>query len=220
MSEEMNKEAEVQEEAVDIPVSDGSEEEAADTAQAAEEEASDDTAAPEETEQQPDEAESQKEPETKTKTSFFGKKKKEKDKFEQQIEELTDRLKRNMAEFDNFRKRTEKEKSSMYIIGAKDIVEKMLPVVDNFERGLAQAPEGDSFADGMKMIYKQLITTLDELGVKPIEAVGKEFDPNFHNAVMHVEDEEAGENIVVEEFQKGYTYKDFVVRHSMVKVAN
>ena len=220
MSEEMNKEAEVQEEAVDIPVTDGSEEEAADTAQTAEEEASDDTAAPEETEQQPEEAESQKEPETKTKTSFFGKKKKEKDKFEQQIEELTDRLKRNMAEFDNFRKRTEKEKSSMYIIGAKDIVEKMLPVVDNFERGLAQAPEGDSFADGMKMIYKQLITTLDELGVKPIEAVGKEFDPNFHNAVMHVEDEEAGENIVVEEFQKGYTYKDFVVRHSMVKVAN
>ena len=219
MSEEMNKEAEVQE-AVDIPVTDGSEEEAADTAQAAEEEASDDTAAPEETEQQPEEAESQKEPETKTKTSFFGKKKKEKDKFEQQIEELTDRLKRNMAEFDNFRKRTEKEKSSMYIIGAKDIVEKILPVVDNFERGLAQAPEGDSFADGMKMIYKQLITTLDELGVKPIEAVGKEFDPNFHNAVMHVEDEEAGENIVVEEFQKGYTYKDFVVRHSMVKVAN
>ena len=220
MSEEMNKEAEVQEEAVDIPVTDGSEEEAADTAQAAEEEASDDTAAPEETKQQPEEAESQKEPETKTKTSFFGKKKKEKDKFEQQIEDLTDRLKRSMAEFDNYRKRTEKEKSSMYIIGAKDIVEKMLPVVDNLQRGLAQAPEGDSFADGMKMIYKQLITTLDELGVKPIEAVGKEFNPNFHNAVMHVEDEEAGENIVVEEFQKGYTYKDFVVRHSMVKVAN
>ena len=121
---------------------------------------------------------------------------------------------------DSKSKTSEKEKSSMYIIGAKDIVEKMLPVVDNFERGLAQAPEGDSFADGMKMIYKQLITTLDELGVKPIEAVGKEFDPNFHNAVMHVEDEEAGENIVVEEFQKGYTYKDFVVRHSMVKVAN
>ena len=157
---------------------------------------------------------------SKSKTSFFGKKKKEKDKFEQQIEDLTDRLKRNMAEFDNFRKRTEKEKSSMYIIGAKDIVEKMLPVVDNFERGLAQAPEGDSFADGMKMIYKQLISTLNDLGVQPIEAVGKEFDPNFHNAVMHVEDEEAGENIVVEEFQKGYTYKDFVVRHSMVKVAN
>ena len=157
---------------------------------------------------------------SKSKTSFFGKKKKEKDKFEQQIEDLTDRLKRNMAEFDNFRKRTEKEKSSMYIIGAKDTVEQILPVVDNFERGLAQAPEDDAFADGMKMIYKQLISTLNDLGVQPIEAVGKEFDPNFHNAVMHVEDEEAGENIVVEEFQKGYTYKDFVVRHSMVKVAN
>ena len=220
MSEEMNKEAEVQEEAVDIPVTDGSEEEAADTAQAAEEETSDDTAAPEETEQQPEEAESQKEPETKTKTSFFGKKKKEKDKFEQQIEDLTDRLKRSMAEFDNYRKRTEKEKSSMYIIGAKDIVEKMLPIVDNFERGLAQAPEDDPFAEGMKMIYKQMMTAFDEMGVKPIEAVGKDFDPNLHNAVMHVEDESVGENIVVEEFQKGYTYKDFVVRHSMVKVAN
>ena len=220
MSEEMNKEAEVQEEAVDIPVTDGSEEEAADTAQAAEEEASDDTAAPEETEQQPEEAESQKEPETKTKTSFFGKKKKEKDKFEQQIEDLTDRLKRSMAEFDNYRKRTEKEKSSMYIIGARDIVEKMLPIMDNFERGLAQAPEDDRFAEGMKMIYKQMMTAFDEMGVKPIEAVGKDFDPNLHNAVMHVEDESVGENIVVEEFQKGYTYKDFVVRHSMVKVAN
>lgn len=156
--------------------------------------------------------------EGKAKTSFFGKKKK--DKKDQQIEELTDKLKRSMAEFDNFRKRTEKEKASMYIIGAREIVEKMLPVVDNFERGLAQAAEGDAFADGMKMIYKQMMTTLDELGVKPIEAVGQEFDPNFHNAVMHVEDESVGENIVVEELQKGYTYKDFVVRHSMVKVAN
>ena len=154
------------------------------------------------------------------KKGFFGKKKEKKDKKDEQIEELTDRLKRQMAEFDNFRKRTEKEKSSMYIIGAKEIVEKILPVVDNFERGLAQAQEGDAFADGMKMIYKQLTTTLDDLGVKPIEAVGKEFNPDFHNAVMHVEDEEVGENIVVEEFQKGYTYKDFVVRHSMVKVAN
>lgn len=158
-------------------------------------------------------------PESKTKTSFFGKKKKE-NKYEQQIEELTDRLKRSMAEFDNFRKRTEKEKASMYVIGAREIVEKILPVVDNFERGLAQAAEGDAFAEGMKMIYKQLMTTLDEVGVKPIEAVGKEFDPDFHNAVMHVDDESVGENLVVEEFQKGYTYKDFVVRHSMVKVAN
>lgn len=214
MSEEMNKEAEVQEEAVDIPVTDGSEEEAA------EEETSEEPAQTEETEQSDQEAESQKEPETKTKTSFFGKKKKEKDKFEQQVEELTDRLKRSMAEFDNYRKRTEKEKSSMYIIGARDIVEKMLPIVDNFERGLAQAPEDDPFAEGMKMIYKQMMTAFDEMGVKPIEAVGKEFDPNLHNAVMHVEDESVGENIVVEDFQKGYTYKDFVVRHSMVKVAN
>ena len=220
MSEEMNKEAEVQEEAVDIPVTDGSEEEAADTAQAAEEEASDDTAAPEETEQQPEEAESQKEPETKTKTSFFGKKKKEKDKFEQQNEDRTDRLKRSMAEFDNYRKRTEKEKSSMDVIGAKDIIEKILPVVDNFERGLAQAPQDDPFADGMEKIYKQLTTTMEGMGVEPIEAVGKEFNPDFHNAVMHVEDESVGENIVVEELQKGYTYKGFVVRHSMVKVAN
>lgn len=173
-----------------------------------------------ETAEEPAQESSEGEQETKSKTSFFGKKKKEKDKYEQQIEELTDRLKRSMAEFDNFRKRTEKEKASMYIIGAREIVEKILPVVDNFERGLAQAPEGDAFADGMKMIYKQLLTTLDDLGVKPIEAVGQEFDPNFHNAVMHVEDESVGENIIVEELQKGYTYKDFVVRHSMVKVAN
>ena len=161
------------------------------------------------------------ESEAKEKGSFFKRRKdKEKEKLHQQVEDLTDRLKRSMAEFDNFRKRTEKEKSSMYIIGAKDIVEKMLPVVDSFERGLSQAPEGDAFADGMQLIYKQLMTTLEDLGVKPIEAVGKEFDPNLHNAVMHVDDEEAGENVVVEEFQKGYTYKDFVVRHSMVKVAN
>ena len=224
MSEEMNKEAEVPEEAVDIPVTDGSEEEAADTAQAAEEKTSEEEtsseAKAEEKEEPQQEESSQKEPETKTKTSFFGKKKKEKDKFEQQIEDLTDRLKRSMAEFDNYRKRTEKEKSSMYIIGAKDIVEKMLPIVDNFERGLAQAPENDPFAEGMKMIYKQMMTAFDEMGVKPIETVGKEFDPNLHNAVMHVEDDSVGENIVVEEFQKGYTYKDFVVRHSMVKVAN
>ena len=141
-------------------------------------------------------------------------------KLEQQIEELTDRLKRNMAEFDNFRKRTEKEKSSMYVIGAKDIIEKILPVVDNFERGLAQAPEDDPFAEGMQKIYKQFTTTMEGMGVEPIEAVGKEFNPDFHNAVMHVEDEAVGENIVVEELQKGYTYKGFVVRHSMVKVAN
>ena len=165
------------------------------------------------------EAETTDEKEAKGKTSFFGKKKKD-NKLEQQIEDLTDRLKRNMAEFDNFRKRTEKEKSSMYIIGAKDIIEKILPVVDNFERGLAQATEGDPFAEGMEKIYKQLTTTLESLGVEPIEAVDKEFNPDLHNAVMHVEDESVGDNIIVEELQKGYTYKGFVVRHSMVKVAN
>lgn len=148
---------------------------------------------------------------------------KKKDKKDEKIEELTDRLKRSMAEFDNYRKRTDKEKASMYIIGAKEVVEKMLPVIDNFERGLASAtPEqkADPFVEGFDKIYKQLCKTLEDMGVKPIEAVGKEFDPNFHNAVMHVDDENVGENIVVEEFQKGYLYKDFVVRHSMVKVAN
>ena len=165
------------------------------------------------------EADAADEKESKGKTSFFGKKKKD-NKLEQQIEDLTDRLKRNMAEFDNFRKRTEKEKSSMYVIGAKDIIEKILPVVDNFERGLAQAPEDDPFAEGMQKIYKQFTTTMEGMGVEPIEAVGKEFNPDFHNAVMHVEDESVGENIIVEELQKGYTYKGFVVRHSMVKVAN
>ncbi len=166
-----------------------------------------------------EEAPAEDDKETKNKTSFFGKKKKD-NKLEQQVEELTDRLKRSMAEFDNFRKRTEKEKSSMYIIGAKEIIEKILPVVDNFERGLAQAPENDPFAEGMEKIYKQLTSTLEGLGVEPIEAVGKEFNPDVHNAVMHVEDESVEDNMVVEELQKGYTYKGFVVRHSMVKVAN
>ena len=151
------------------------------------------------------------------------KRKSKKDKKDEQIEELKVKLTRQMAEFDNFRKRREKEKSAMYEIGAKDIIEKILPVVDNFERGLGAVTEEqkeDSFVSGMEMIYKQIMTTLDSVGVKAIEAVGNEFDPDFHNAVMHVEDEEVGENIVVEEFQKGYTYRDTVVRHSMVKVAN
>ena len=156
----------------------------------------------------------------KEKKKLFSKKK---DKKDEKIEELTDQLRRQMAEFDNYRKRTDKEKASMYIIGAKEIVEKLLPVVDSFERGLATATEEqleDPFVDGMNKVYKQMITSLEELGVKPIEAVGAEFNPDYHNAVMHVEDEEVGENIIVEEFQKGYTYKDFVVRHSIVKVAN
>ena len=156
------------------------------------------------------------------KKKFFGKKNK-KDKKDEKIEELNDRITRQMAEFDNFRKRSEKEKSQMYEIGAKDIIEKILPVVDNFERGLDSIPEeekGSPFAEGMEKIYKQLMTTLDSLGVKPIKAVGQEFNPDFHNAVMHVEDEEFGENVVAEEFQKGYMYRESVVRHSMVKVAN
>lgn len=164
--------------------------------------------------------ESSKEDSDENKKGFF---KKKKDKKDEQIEDLTDRLKRQMAEFENFRKRTEKEKSQMFDMGAKTIIEKVLPVIDNFERGLAAVPEEEkesAFVVGMDKVYKQLITTLEEAGVKPIEAVGQEFDPNFHNAVMHVEDEELGENVVAEELQKGYMYRDTVVRHSMVKVAN
>ncbi len=151
------------------------------------------------------------------------KKPKKKDKKDEQIEELKDRLVRNMAEFDNFRKRTDKEKSQMFEIGAKSIIEKILPVVDNFERALDAASEEEKetpFVQGIDKIYKHMMTTLEEVGVKPIEAVGKEFDPNLHNAVMHDEDDEMDENIVSEEFQKGYMYKESVVRHSMVKVVN
>jgi len=157
------------------------------------------------------------------KKGFFGKKKEKKDKKDARIEELTDRLQRQMAEFDNFRKRTEKEKSTMYEIGSKSVIEKILPVIDNFERGLAAVSDDqkeDAFVEGMEKIYRQFLDTLGEIGVKPIEAVGQEFDPNFHNAVMHIEDEDAEDNTVVEEFQKGYMYRDNVVRHSMVKVAN
>lgn len=157
-----------------------------------------------------------------------GKKKKKekapkKDPKDDKIAELNDRLIRNMAEFDNFRKRTEKEKSQMFEIGAKSIIERMLPVLDNFERGLAVLSEEEKetpFAQGVEKIYKQLVTTLEEAGVTAMNAVGKEFDPNFHNAVLHVEDDSVGDNIVVEELQKGYMYHDTVVRYSMVKVAN
>lgn len=175
----------------------------------------------EETVSETEETEETVEEKTAEKKGLFGKKKK--DKKDEKIEELTDMVKRQMAEFDNFRKRTEKEKASMYQIGAREIVEKILPVVDNFERGLAMIPEDEKenpVATGMTQIYKQLMTAFDEIGVKAIEAVGQEFNPDFHNAVMHVEDEEVEENIIVEEFQKGYMYKDYVVRHSMVKVAN
>ena len=176
-----------------------------------------------------DQEEAQTEPETAEedagtdKKGFFGKKKEKKDKKDEQIAELTDKLKRQLAEFENFRNRTDKEKSQMYTVGAKDVIEKILPVIDNFERGLKSIPEdqkGGPVASGMEMIYKQLITVLSDLGVTPIEAVGQEFDPNLHHAVMHAEDEGLGENIVAEEFQKGYKYKDTVLRHSMVKVAN
>ncbi len=146
-----------------------------------------------------------------------------KDKKDEQIADLTDKLTRQMAEFDNYRKRTEKEKSAMYEIGAKDVIEKLLPIVDNFERGFATVAEEEKenpFVQGMDKVYKQLMTMLEGLGVKPIEALGQEFNPDLHHAVMHVEDEEAGENVIVEEFQKGYMYRDSVVRYSMVKVAN
>ena len=153
----------------------------------------------------------------------FFRKKNKKDKKDEKIEDLTDRLTRQMAEFDNFRKRSEKEKSAMYEIGARDVIEKILPVLDNFERGLKQVGEDekeDPFVDGIDKVYKQLLTTLNEIGVKPIEAVGNEFNPELHNAVMHEESEDHGENVVAEEFLKGYTYRDTVVRHSMVKVVN
>lgn len=145
------------------------------------------------------------------------------DKKDIAIADLTDRLKRSMAEFDNFRKRSEKEKATMFDMGARSIAEKILPVVDNFERAMVAAPkegDGKAFADGITMIYNQLKKTLEDLGVKPIDCVGQAFDPNFHNAVMHIEDESLGENVIAEELLKGYMYKDSVLRHSMVKVAN
>ncbi len=169
--------------------------------------------------------ENEEEAEASSEHKFFKKKKdkKEDNKKDEQIAELNDKLMRTMAEFDNFRKRSEREKSQMFEVGAKSIVEKILPVIDNFERGLASVPEaekGGAFVQGMEQIYKQFMTSLESVGVKPIDAVGKEFDPNFHNAVMHAEDENFGENIVSEELQKGYMYKETVVRHSMVKVVN
>ncbi|MCM1201310.1 MAG: nucleotide exchange factor GrpE [Bacteroides fragilis] len=160
------------------------------------------------------------------KASKKEKKKKEKTDKKQEalktkIDELEDRVKRQMAEFDNFRKRTEKEKSAMFETGARSVIEKILPVVDNFERGLASMPESDkggAFAQGMEMIYKQLLTELEAIDVKPIEAIGQEFDPEFHNAVMQVESEEYGSGVIAQELQKGYTYRGSVVRHSMVGV--
>lgn len=156
----------------------------------------------------------------------FGRKNKEDKKTEalqEKIGELEDKVKRQLAEFENFRHRTEKEKTAMFEVGAKSVIEKILPVVDNFERGLSGLSEEEKeapFASGMQMVYKQLLTELDSLGVRPIEAVGKEFDPNFHNAVMQVESEEYESGIVAQEMMKGYTYRDSVVRHSMVAVVS
>ena len=200
------------------------EKELEETVETAEEAAEETVEAEEVTEETAEEAEeSEDTEEAGEKKGFFGKKKDKKDKKDQKIEELEDKVKRQLAEFENFRNRTEKEKSRMYEFGARDVIEKMLPVVDNFERGLAAIPEeekGGPVASGMEMIYKQMMTTLEGLGVTPIDALNKPFDPNFHNAVMHVEDEEIEESTVVEEFQRGYIYKDHVIRYSMVKVAN
>lgn len=154
------------------------------------------------------------------------KKKKEKadkkqDALKEKIEELEDRVKRQMAEFENFRKRTEKEKTAMFETGARSVIEKILPVVDNFERGLASVPEEEkdgAFLQGMQMIYKQLMTELENMEVRPIPAVGEEFNPEFHNAVMQVESEEFASGVIAQELQRGYTYRDSVVRHSMVAV--
>ena len=158
-----------------------------------------------------------------SKKKGFGKKKKDSKEaaYEEKITDLEDQVKRQMAEFENFRKRTEKEKSMMFEMGAKTVIEKLLPIVDNFERGLASISEEEenSFSDGMNKIYKQMMTELDKLGVKPIEALGKEFNPDLHNAVMQVESEEYEEGIIAQELLKGYTYRDTVVRHSMVAVA-
>ena len=206
----------------------GGKDQASETGEAKETEASNDI--PETQEGTPDETEETQEKEESTDQVPAGEKgekkgifKKKKDPRDEKIEELTDRVKRQMAEFENFRKRTDKEKSAMYEMGAKDIIERILPVIDNFERGLATVPEDAKetpLAEGMEKIYKQFRKTLEEAGVKAIEAVGQEFDPNYHNAVMHVDDDSLGENIVAEELQKGYMYRDSVVRHSMVKVAN
>ena len=156
------------------------------------------------------------------KKGFFGKKKEKKDKKDQQIEELTDRVKRQMAEFDNYRKRTDKEKAAMFEVGAKSVIEKVLPVVDNFERGLAAVPEdqkGSPFAEGMEKIYKQLMTVLEELEVKPIEALSKEFDPNLHNAIKQMDGTDFEENKVCEIYQKGYLLGDRLIRPAMVAVS-
>ncbi len=174
------------------------------------------------TDEEPEEAEDSRSWAEKRAAKKQAKQDKKSDAMKEQIEQLEDKVKRQLAEFENFRNRTEKEKSAMFETGAKSVIEKILPVVDNFERGLATVPEEkkeDPFVDGMNRIYKQLLTELENIGVKPIDAVGQEFDPNLHNAVMQEASEEYESGIVVRELQKGYTYRDSVVRHSMVAVA-
>ena len=209
------KKQDVMEEAVEEAVEETVENEAVEEAA---DEAVDTEAAGEETEES-EEADDTQESEGEKK-GFF---KKKKDKKDEMIEELNDKVKRQMAEFDNFRKRTEKEKTQMFDMGARTIVEKILPVIDNFERGFTTVEESDkedAFVEGMDKVYKQLMTELDAVGVKPIECIGKEFDPEFHNAVMQVESEEFESGIVAQELLKGYMYKDTVVRHSMVAVVS
>ena len=209
------KQQDVMEEAVEEAVEETVENEAVEEAA---DEAVDTEAAGEETEES-EEADDTQESEGEKK-GFF---KKKKDKKDEMIEELNDKVKRQMAEFDNFRKRTEKEKTQMFDMGARTIIEKILPVIDNFERGFTTIEESDkedAFVEGMDKVYKQLMTELDAVGVKPIECIGKEFDPEFHNAVMQVESEEFESGIVAQELLKGYTYKDTVVRHSMVAVVS
>ena len=169
------------------------------------------------------EAAKEKTEETAEKKIFSKKKDKKTEKLEEKLAGYEDLRDRQLAEFENFRKRSEKEKAQMFEIGAKTVIEKLLPVIDNFERGLAAVTEDEKetpFAQGVELVYKQLLTSFDELGVKPIEAVGKEFDPNLHNAVMMVDDDSLESGTVAEEMQKGYMYKESVVRHSMVKVVN
>lgn len=211
MTEEQNKDIDMEQENVETEET----EETKETADTETEENVEETAESEGAEASEESSEDGEE-----KKGFF-KKKEKKSKQDEKIEELTDRVKRQMAEFDNFRKRTEKEKAQMFEVGAKSVIEKILPVVDNFERGLAAVPEEqkeDAFVQGMEKIYKQLMTELESLEVKPIEAVGTEFNPEFHNAVMQVENEELESGMVAQELQKGYMYRDTVVRHSMVAV--
>lgn len=212
MAEEQNKDIDVEQEVEEVKEEQES--------QAAEEKTEEVAEGSEETDGTEEAESSEEASEDGEKKSFF-KKKEKKSKQDEKIEELTDRVKRQMAEFDNFRKRTEKEKNQMFEVGAKSVIEKILPVVDNFERGLAAVPEEqkeDAFVQGMEKIYKQLMTELESLEVKPIEAVGTEFNPEFHNAVMQVENEELESGMVAQELQKGYMYRDTVVRHSMVAV--